>query len=1278
MKILSLRLKNLNSLQGEWKLDFTQSPFVDNGLFAIIGATGAGKTTLLDAICLALYHRTPRLNNFSKNSNEMMTRGCAECLAEVEFEVRGQGYRAFWSQRRSRDSVSGNLQDAKVELARISDGKILASQVNKKLKQTEELTGLDFSRFTKSMMLSQGQFAAFLNADANDRAELLEELTGTEIYGKISERVYDKHKESKTHLDKLRAGLAAYSLLSPEETEELQTMTAQLQQQSSELDQQAKQVQQALHKQQQLANAQAQVDAAQQELQNCEQQQQANSADFERLSRAQPAEKLRQPLQQLHQRREQQLQARQQQTKLQERTDTLQAEQQKAEQLKLSTEQQSQAAQAEQQTLDTLLTEKVIPLDEKIKALQEQQAAKKAEQAQASEQLQVLTAASEQQQQLTQCLNREAELNSQLEKINTVTPRMANLSEQLSGWKVQFESLQRLHKETAKAADTLRNGQQQLATSQQKQESLKAELLQMEQKLVASDTDIANRQQQIAELPVSLDEAAQQQEEQRFNQLYQARVEMDSLTANWLQGQQRQQEGLAADATRQQQLVQLNSQREEFRQQYATHNQTYKDLKTLLEQERKIADLTQLREQLEADQPCPLCGSKEHPLVSEYQSLNVPETRQRFDAVEQELEKVKQQGMNVAGEIKLFTTQQQDWQTQLQQLQAEQQASEQRWQDICQQLATQLQVQLQHPLQIGDQPALQQFHSDIQAQQEAFQRVRQQVTQLQQQLTELQKQRLQTDERSQGLRQQQQQVVEFLNTQTAEVQRLEASRKEYLANAEQTVNELTAAITRQTLPVPDLHDAEVCESWLMQQETLVADWQSCRDQLQHLQLQIKQLQEAMAEQLSQQQQLEQKVKDLQAEAITTDAGLQELQTSRKEVFAEADTGAARQQAAEKTTLARQTAEQAQLQYQQLHSQLQQLSGQLSELSSRTQQQQAELEATEQNWITQLSESAFSDEAELLAALLEPQEQARLSDLQRELELQLNAAKTRLEQASQQLATLLPDQDSLDGSLNSSAEGSLDNSAEGSSDSSEDAYQPAATAEQLAEQLEQLQNQHRDVIEQQGKNSHRLEDDLRKRSEQTQLLADIEQCEADYEDIGYLTSLIGSQKGDKFRKFAQSLTLEHLVHLANNQLHRLHGRYQLKPKQDQAEALELQVVDTWQGDAVRDTKTLSGGESFLVSLALALALSDLVSQKTSIDSLFLDEGFGTLDSATLDIALDALDNLNASGKMIGVISHVAALKERVPVQIRVRKTSGVGISKLDDRFACADEVLEETA
>lgn len=135
----------------------------------------------------------------------------------------------------------------------------------------------------------------------------------------------------------------------------------------------------------------------------------------------------------------------------------------------------------------------------------------------------------------------------------------------------------------------------------------------------------------------------------------------------------------------------------------------------------------------------------------------------------------------------------------------------------------------------------------------------------------------------------------------------------------------------------------------------------------------------------------------------------------------------------------------------------------------------------------------------------------------------------------------------------------------------------------------------------------------------------------------------------------------MIHLANAQLQQLYNRYQLKRKA--GEALELDVVDTWQADTIRDTKTLSGGESFLVRLSLALALSDLVSYKTRIDSLFLDEGFGTLDRETLDIALDALDNLNATGKMISVISHIDALKERIPVQINIKKMSGLGVSRL---------------
>ncbi len=201
---------------------------------------------------------------------------------------------------------------------------------------------------------------------------------------------------------------------------------------------------------------------------------------------------------------------------------------------------------------------------------------------------------------------------------------------------------------------------------------------------------------------------------------------------------------------------------------------------------------------------------------------------------------------------------------------------------------------------------------------------------------------------------------------------------------------------------------------------------------------------------------------------------------------------------------------------------------------------------------------------------------------------------------------------------------------------------------------------------QGELRQQLASDQQRRDKQRLLLEAIARGQQQCDDWGYLNQLIGSQKGDKFRRFAQGLTLDHLVFLANRQLSRLHGRYLLQRKA--SDTLELQVADTWQADAVRDTRTLSGGESFLVSLALALALSDLVSTKTRIDSLFLDEGFGTLDGETLDTALDVLDNLNASGKSIGVISHVEAMKDRIQVQIRVRKRNGLGVSQLDSAYA----------
>ncbi|EDM74346.1 nuclease SbcCD, C subunit [Plesiocystis pacifica SIR-1] len=151
--------------------------------------------------------------------------------------------------------------------------------------------------------------------------------------------------------------------------------------------------------------------------------------------------------------------------------------------------------------------------------------------------------------------------------------------------------------------------------------------------------------------------------------------------------------------------------------------------------------------------------------------------------------------------------------------------------------------------------------------------------------------------------------------------------------------------------------------------------------------------------------------------------------------------------------------------------------------------------------------------------------------------------------------------------------------------------------------------------------------------------------------GRLREVIGSATGDKFQKFAQSLTLELLLVQANAQLRDLKPRYSLGrvPRHD----LELQLVDHDLGDEVRSIRGLSGGEKFLVSLALALALASLSANDCRIDSLFIDEGFGTLDAQSLDIAVSTLDALQAEGRQIGIISHVPGLAERVGVEIQIR-------------------------
>ena len=240
MRVLAIRGRNLASLEGEFSIDFTEEPLASAGIFAISGPTGAGKSTLLDAMCLALFSRTPRTELARENNVRLrdvqedvlpqsdprflLRRGTASGYAEVDFvALNGCRYRARWSVSRAREKESGRLQAARLTLYNIDAGKEEPG-TNKDLQaRIIELIGLTFDQFTRSVLLAQNDFSTFLKAEQGEKASLLEKLTGTEQYSEISRRIFAKNTEAKEAYEQLYARVQGIELLSEEEVEASQT-----------------------------------------------------------------------------------------------------------------------------------------------------------------------------------------------------------------------------------------------------------------------------------------------------------------------------------------------------------------------------------------------------------------------------------------------------------------------------------------------------------------------------------------------------------------------------------------------------------------------------------------------------------------------------------------------------------------------------------------------------------------------------------------------------------------------------------------------------------------------------------------------------------------------------------------------------------------------------------------------------------------------------------------------------------------------------------------------
>lgn len=1135
MKILSLRLKNLNSLKGETHIDFTGPAFAD-GLFAITGPTGAGKTTLLDAICLALFHRTPRMPTISASHNPLMTEHTSDCLAEVEFESRGERYRAFWAQRRARDKVGGRLQAPQVELAR-ADGSIITTSIKDKLDETEARTGLDFDRFTRSVLLAQGQFADFLNSSDRDRAELLEQLTGTDIYSDISQRVYLHADQRKRELEQLQARAGGVQLLSDEAREQLQQQRQALDAALQPLLSERENAREALKWRQDLQQLSVLLAAAEQAQQAARQAVAAGAPARERLRRAQPAELLW-PLYSRWQQVQQRIGEATTTRELMRRHHA-ELQQTERDQLWLGLQ---RALQAEQLSGRIMLDSQAI-----YESLQSTQ--------------------------------RELSAHTQL-------------GDRLPGWRVGFSQLQATTAAQHQAGQALAAA---IETSTQAAERVQAAELHrgaLDAGLNRITTTLAAQKQQLIDACDGSSLQALGDSRERLRERYAGLRELLPL-AEQRDGVRVQLVTVRAALQQLQGDIEADVKRYEVAQQLLNDSDMLlKDKQRIVELERQIMDLAGHRAVLQDGAACPLCGAVEHPAIEHYRQLDPSHAQAEAHAAEQQHQHAGAQLRHCELQHARRNAELEQAQRSLRDLEQQQLTLARQWSAYCE--------EQQLTLTAGKEQL------ELQAQ---LQALREQGTALAERLTGLEK--LQDDVQSIQQQVEQQQLgLARHDTQLAGLRdwlTLALGRQqEWLQRHDTSLTEVQQIRVALIAELPDAELPAQADDWLRQREQEWSEWRERDVQLRQLQQTLVELRSDAKQAGEQHQAWQQRWQDSDHTASIM-APLQPV-------------------TAPMAALVQATAALAELQ-QQMQQHAAQLHGIEVLLSSHLQEQASSRQAFEQG----LHEHAFASvEAFLDARLAAPQRQ------------QLQSTEDALNQALADAGGRAAQLRERHVALQATPRSELD---------LQQLLAAAATSESAVDQAR----------EQRTVANTQLERDRDLRQNLQALYTQIAEANAQLEQWQHLNGLIGSAQGDKFRTFAQGLTLDQLVRLANQHLARLDGgRYCLARA---GSGLGLNVLDTWQADARRDTRTLSGGESFLVSLALALGLSDLVSHKTRIDSFFLDEGFGSLDPDSLDVALDALDSLNAQGKLIGVISHVDAVKQRIPVQIQVRRTRGLGHSSV---------------
>jgi exonuclease SbcC len=1239
MKILAIRGENLASLQ-KFDISLYAGPLERAGLFSITGPTGAGKSAILDALCLALYARIPRIAH-EKSAYEIggdkdrlgvndprtvMRRGAVEAFAEVDFARGDARWRARWSVRRANKKPDGKIQLETMTLVDLNANQNVSDhRTRETLKKIETAVGLTYEQFCRSVLLAQGDFALFLKCGRDERAELLERMTGADIYARLSTLAYKRAKDETDALRNLKQRAEAYQFLSTERRVELEEERRRSAAELGDAKAERARLQAVIDWHKADADFAAQLEAASADLRN--QQEIFLNAESARAEvRAIELARALRPT--LAAETETELRAR-------ESVETLRSAETRLRNLEARDDDDADKLRHAQEAFDAAERNRETRMPEVRRAqdldirLEEAGARLQTAQKEAHEAADIHAAAVRE----ADSLERESvRWRRVAEEAQVWIDANAHLETLAAHWETRWRpdllECVRLKKSLAAAEEnvTLRereilNHQERVATLRTQVSTARACAAAFKNALEADEAAIASFEKDfsVATLRARRDDAQERLAGvQELRRLHEQAISC------------RESRRRAADA------VQTESaQLESVRRLADVLNREKSDANARLEDSRRDLAIAQATEELAARRPellrlgapCPLCGSAEHPfadivvhpgaLVASLRREVDDLTRQVFDLERREKETAQMETKHAT----LVETER----AALAEADRESHRIAETWRNVVRSLrAADADDFPEHPLSDASASVVQRIHDALRAEIAAFAKQEADFERLRRKRDETRKTFEQAVEEAAHAERRLHEEEKTLTKAESDVKSRRRDKERDQAELENIADRLAATFSQ----IADCRAAILADpsAFGVSCKTQSEEWReksALRDQAKsawreaEIQLQI------VRERASG---LERVRIDKETSRRECDVSYGKLRTERARTLDGRDAGAVVAEIDDAVAQTKRTRD---------------------ALRDAVSKHESELAATRGTFVAASDAAKRAkrawDDARLALETAARDAHFDTPEDARRLSLISDAAydekRRRVDEIQAGLARAQVVRDERAARLQA-------HRASGAPELSlEDARRRHADAEARSDELSQRVG----AIEE----SLRADDDSRRRAATVE--REVERQRKTADTWARLNDVIGSADGRKFRIFAQSLTLETLLELTNLRLETLRPRYRLErvPGQD----MEMQIVDREMGDEVRSCATLSGGETFLVSLALALGLAELSARTATIESLFIDEGFGTLDPDSLEIAVSALDHLQAEGRKIGIISHIPDLAERIGYQVAVTPHGG---------------------